>query len=153
MARFQFRLATLLRIRESARDERRAQLAEAFLADQKLNEHRAELESQAEALRQGNGRPGPGLLDVDRLLGAHRFQLLLMAQLQQVEVQSKKLAVEIEKRRQLLVAADREVRVLEKLRETWQARHHQEQQLQEMKQLDEVASRICTQPLAAERSV
>ena len=32
MAKFKFRLATLLRLREAARDERRAQLAQAYRA-------------------------------------------------------------------------------------------------------------------------
>jgi flagellar export protein FliJ len=67
--------------------------------------------------------------------------LVLGAQLKVIDEQAVKLAAEMEKRRQALVAADREVRVLEKLRETWQARHKHEEQVMEMKDLDEVAGR------------
>ena len=39
MAKFKFRLATLLRLREATRDQRRAELAEAYRADNVLREH------------------------------------------------------------------------------------------------------------------
>jgi len=48
MGRFKFRLATLLRLRELARDERRAQLAQACRAQELLDEQRRRL---AEELR------------------------------------------------------------------------------------------------------
>ena len=44
--------------------------------------------------------------------------------------------------RAALVEADREVRVLEKLRENQQRAHAQQEFLQEVKQLDEIAGRI-----------
>ena len=153
MSKFRFRMATLLRIREATRDDRRAQLAEAYAAEQKLNEQKAELLAEADQLRrQYASSATPGTLDVDTLLNAHRFQLVLGAQLQLLEDQAAKLAVEIEKRRQILVAADRDVRVLENLRETWKQRHRQEEQYVEMKQLDEVAGRIRANLDSAERS-
>lgn len=154
MRKFHFRLATLLRLREAARDERRSQLAEAYLAEQKLNEHRAQIAAEADALRQRYGRAmSPGALDVDHLLDAHRFQLLLGAQLKGIDDQAAKLAAEIEKRRQALVAADREVRVLEKLKETRLQRHRQEEQLAEMKVLDEVAGRMSVDPHRMEEAI
>ncbi len=50
------------------------------------------------------------------------------------------MATEIERRRQALVEADREVRVLEKLRERQAEQHRREEDLQEAKRLDEVAA-------------
>lgn len=141
MPAFKYRLATLLKLREGARDERRAQLAEAYLAEQKLHERRGELRQELAQCEELQRRGAAGALDVDRLLDTHRYQLVLKAELAVIERQNEVLAAEIEKRRQALVAADREVRVLEKLRETQYGRFLQQQSLLEMKQLDEVASR------------
>ena len=48
---------------------------------------------------------------------------------------------ELRRRQQALVEANREVRVLELLREKQWTRHRDEEARQEMKQLDEVAQR------------
>ena len=56
-------------------------------------------------------------LDVNRLLEAQRYELLLKAQSQELAKQAILLAAETERRRQMLVEADREVRVLELLDE------------------------------------
>jgi flagellar export protein FliJ len=50
------------------------------------------------------------------------------------------VADQIEKRRQALVEADREVRVLEKLREQKETEYRQQDDAQEVKRLDEIAS-------------
>ena len=154
MRQFRFRLATLLRLREATRDERRSQLAEAYLAEQKLNERKAEVVAEAAELRRRYGQAATvGALDVDQLLDSHRYEMVLAAQLKFIADQYAKLAVEIEKRRQALVAADREVRVLEKLRENLRERHRQEEQHVEMKQIDEVAGRMYSETATAERSL
>ena len=153
MKPFRYRLATLLRLREATRDERRSQLGEAYQAEQTLNERKAEVQAEAAELRRRYGQAATvGPLDVDRLLDSHRHEVVLTAQLKFIAEQAAKLAIEIEKRRQALVAADREVRVLEKLRETLQERHRQEEQYVEMKQIDEVASRMFADTATAERS-
>jgi flagellar FliJ protein len=142
MARFQFRLATLLRLHEATRDQRRGQLAEAFRAEEALRNRLSELEYDLlELKRQYRQTVSAGPLDVDRLIDAQRYELLLMAEQQSVGQQTQTLAVEIDKRREALVAADREVRVLEKLRETQAERHRVDEEQREVKQLDEVASR------------
>jgi flagellar export protein FliJ len=141
MAQFRFRLATLLRLRESARDERRARLAEAYAAERKLLSRRDEiLREQAEIKRNHRG-PGVGPVNVDQLLTVDRYDVLLKAELQVIDRQQTLLAEEIEKRRQALVAADREVRLLEKFREKLAQRHRQHEATQDMKQLDELAGR------------
>jgi flagellar protein FliJ len=143
MPRFKYRLTTLLKIREGVRDERRAELATAYLAEQKLRERRdaaqAELDEhlseQQQSLSQG------AAVDVDRLLSTHRYQLVLRAEITVLDRQAEMLAAEIEKRRQALVAADREVRALEKLKDSQFERHRQGELLAEHKQFDEIASR------------
>lgn len=152
MKQFRFRLATLLRLREAARDDRRAQLSEAYLAEQRLEEHRQSVQNEVEELRRRHGTASsPGVLNVDRLVDSHRYQIVLGTQLKVIDEQSQKLAAEIEKRRQALVAADREVRVLEKLREHQKDRHRQEAQQVENKQIDETAGLAYFDAAAVER--
>lgn len=138
MARFQFRLATLLRLRELARDERRAQLAEVLRLLDRLREQRDELNRLLRSTQELQTAP-PGNVDVDRLLNATRYELVLRTELRQLELQEATVAAEIEKRRQALVAADREVRSLELLRDSQQERHTNEEEHRSRKELDEIA--------------
>lgn len=140
MAKFKFRLATLLRIRESTRDERREQLAEAYQVDDVLKGQLDAVGRQMEHLKDRRRRiVEPGGVDVDQLVEAQRYELALSAQQHQIERQRQALAEEIERRRQALVEANREVRVLEKLRDKQLEKHRHEQGRRDIKQLDEVA--------------
>lgn len=142
MPPFQFRLKTLLRMREAVRDERRGELAEAYRAEEALLARMREVERDLEALKVHSRRGmAPGVLDVDALIDAQRYELLLLAQKQGLQQHQEALAAEIERRRQALVAADREVRVLEKLREVRRQEHLREEHRQDIKFLDEVAGR------------
>ena len=142
MPTFQFRLASLLRLHEATRDECRAHLAEAFRAEELLNNRLGELEQALAALkhecRQGSR---PGTVDVDRLIDSQRYEFVMLAERATLRQQGEMLAAEIERRREALVAADREVRILEKLRETQRQQHQRDQQRREVKLLDEVAAR------------
>ena len=141
MPKYKFRLETLQKVREARRDEHRASLAETFRAEQILTENRAELAVEAESLRALQRSASAGrYLDVNRLLEAQRYELLLKARSQELAKQAVLLSAETERRRQILVESDREVRVLELLDE----RHHREftieQQRLETRRLDEVAT-------------
>ena len=140
MARFQFRLATLQRLREAVRDERRAQLAEVFrLADALAEQKRQVAENLHDIAR--SRAIASGVVDVEKLLAATRYEAVLLVEQAQLQRQADAVAVEIEKRREALVAADREVSTLEKLREAQQARHRVEQEKKSFKLLDEMALR------------
>src|SRR3954470_7182110 len=114
MAQFRFRLQTLRRLREIHRDDQRSRLATAFEAERILEEQRTALaeegavlaDSQRQMMRQG-------AVDVNLLLSGQRYQLALEAQARTLADQAAKLAEEVERRRQALVEADREVRVLD----------------------------------------
>lgn len=140
MAKFRFRLTTLLRLREQARDERRARLAEAYAADQKLAARRDDLEKELFGLKRQQRGPA-GSLNIDLMLAADRYEVMLKSEQQVIEKQRSMLNEEIEKRRAALLAADREVRVVELLREKLQNRHQQEEAARAVKQLDELAGR------------
>jgi flagellar export protein FliJ len=142
MSTFRFRLATLLRIQEAARDQRRSELAEAFRAEQTLRERMQGLEQQFDELKQQYRQSGEsGQVNVDRLIDVQRYELVLSVEQQLLRQHEAALAQEIEKRRQALVAADREVRVLEKLREKQHERHRADDERQQVKQIDEIAAR------------
>jgi flagellar FliJ protein len=145
MPKFKFRLATLLRLREATRDERRAELAEAYRADDLLQEHLHRVGRELNWLRtQCRKFAGPGTVDVDRLVEAQRYELTLRVQRTQLTGQRQTVGAEIDRRRQALLAADRDVRLLEKLREKQARRHLQEENRREIKQLDEVAGQRST---------
>jgi flagellar FliJ protein len=145
MGKYKFRLATLQKVREAHRDRERAALAEAFRAEQVLADRRKELTAEAEELQnlQRSAVAGP-LLNVNRLLEAQRYELVLKARSAELAQQQAMLAVETERRRQQLIEADREVRVLERLDERHHQEHRRREQRIEVKQLDEVASRRST---------
>jgi flagellar export protein FliJ len=141
MVKYRFRLATLQKVREARRDENRTSLAEAFRAEQVLAENRAELEVEASGLRDLQRSATVGkYLDVNRLLEAQRYELLLKARSRELAKQAVLLAAETERRRQILVESDREVRALELLDERHRTEFRTEQQRLETKQLDEVAT-------------
>ena len=149
MAKFKFRLATLLRLREAARDDRRSQLAEAYRVDDVLQARLGEVSQQLAGLRVHCRKvAGPGAVDVDRLVEAQRYELALRAHQSQLNQQREAVSAEIERRRQALVDANRDVRVLEKLREKQVRRHRQEENRREVKLLDEVAGRRAAREVA-----
>ncbi|HTN74857.1 MAG TPA: flagellar export protein FliJ [Pirellulaceae bacterium] len=142
MAKFRYRLATLLRLREAARDEKRAQLAEAYRAAEILAGHLRDVEQELAELRvAAEATTKPGTVNIDSLLQTHRYELLLRAQKQMILGQQKQVAEEVDRRRLLLVEADRQVRVLEKLREHKLQEHQTREENRDMRMMDELASR------------
>ncbi len=142
MAEFHFRLATLLKLRESERNERRLRLAEAREAERILGERIAELENEREDIsRQSRDAVRPGPLNLDRVVQTSRFELLVEAQLRAMQDRNNQLQEELERRHEALVEADRGVRVLEKLRERWLADYQRQQLKLEQKELDALGLR------------
>jgi flagellar FliJ protein len=141
MARFRFRLQTLRRLREIHRDEQRGRLATAFEAERILQQQRDELAAEAaEHLQSQRRLMREGAIDVNWMLTTQRYQLALEAQAKVLAEQAAKLAEEVERRRQAVVEADREVRVLDKLEERQRTQHRMAAARAETKLLDEVAS-------------
>ena len=140
MPKFIFRLESLLRLRCAQRDERRAELAQAFRAEDVLRRQRQGIATQIAQVRQQRATSA-GPLNVDALLDAARHEFVLSSQQKVLEDQSVQVSAEIERRRQVLVAADQQVRVLEKLKETQEERHRAQELASEQNRLDEVAQR------------
>jgi flagellar protein FliJ len=141
MARYAFRLKPLQKVREARRDELRVSLAEAFRAEQILAENKAGVAIELAGLRALQRTATAGkYLNVNQLLEAQRYELLLKARNQELTKQAILLSAETERRRQNLIEADREVRVLEMLDERQQKEFNKEQQRVETKQLDDIAT-------------
>ncbi|MHB8969007.1 MAG: flagellar export protein FliJ [Pirellulaceae bacterium] len=142
MTQFRFRLESLLKLRIAERDRRREDLANAYRADQVLQQHQETLEQEiVETQQHAKQRSAPGTIHVDVLLNTHRYELVLGAQLQQIHGRRKLIAAEIERRRQALIEADRELRILEKLREKHASDFEFTQQKAEVRLMDEIALR------------
>jgi flagellar export protein FliJ len=139
MAKYKFRLETLRKVRDAYRNRQRARLAEAYRADDVLNQQRAELTAERmELRRQQHAAFNANYTDVNRLMAAGRYEHVLKARQQMLDQQQTLLGEEIERRRQALLEADREVRVLELLDERGREEHRQTEVRAEGKQLDEV---------------
>ena len=140
MSSFRFRLETLLRLRLADRDLRRQELAKAQRAEDTLLGQADTLAREQNDVQELSRKlASPGAADVDRLIASHRYELVLRARSQQLVNQIEQVRGEVERRRQVLVEADRQVRVLEKLRDRQQAAHQARAEKFEQKQLDEQA--------------
>jgi len=130
-----------LKLRRTDRDQRGRQLAEAGEA-QRLLLDRSGLAARRRALQQQTRRTtGPGPIDVDLLAQAGRYEAVLEAEARTLDRQTRLLAEEIQRRRQALLDAERQVRVLEKYRSKLRDRHRREALRAEVKQHDELARR------------
>jgi len=143
MAKFKFRLDSLLRLREMARDERHSGLAEAHRVDQVVAQEQRGLQSDLEGLfRNQREIRKQGHVSVDQLMEGQRYHKELRRRQDQTVEQRKRIAIEIQKRMDAVIAANREVQVLEKLRERLQEKHEYEETRADIKQLDEVGQRL-----------
>src|SRR6186713_1821055 len=138
---FRFRLQTVLQLRIAERDERRGELAKALRAAEILQERRTQLaEEMQENQELARQLSKPGSADINRIVQARRYEAILKGTLAQLVVQEKQVAAEVERRRQTLTEADRQVRVLEKLESRKREEFERQELRQEMKQMDEVAA-------------
>ena len=135
----QFRLATLLRLREAVRDERRRQLAETLRAADAIR-------GATRCYRRGARKTeavSSGLCRHDQCRSLARRRPLRSAAAPRARTgrctDGRAIDVDIEKRREALLAADRDMRSLEQLYETQQRRHQAEEDRRRMKELDETA--------------
>jgi len=140
MSQFKFRLESLMKLRLADRQQRRTELAEVYHADALLAEQMERINLEIDETRKlGVAAVAPGRIDVDRLLSAQRYEQVLRSRSHGFAQQQTRLNVEIEKRRLALMEADRQVRVLEKLRDRHMETFRTDELRREVKTLDEVA--------------
>jgi flagellar export protein FliJ len=136
-----FRLRTLLRLRESERDDRRLDLARALEAERILERQIDQASDEIRGLDELQ-RIGSGPVDVEVQLEAARHKFVLRLHRESLLEKRVQVQAEIERRRQALVEADREVKKLEKLRDLQAQRFADEERKGEQKELDEIALRL-----------
>ena len=118
MKTFRFRLESLSKLYIDQRDEKRAQLAEAFEAQDILAQKEEDLTARTKQNEQlARMAADAGEVNVDRLLQAQRYDAVLAAERGQVLQAKEMVEKEIERRRLELVEADKQVKMLEKLRD------------------------------------
>lgn len=141
MAPYKFRLATLLRLRQIRRDELRGRLADAFAAAAKIAEGEQQLKAQLEEIHlKIRSASGQRDMDVNTIMETQRYELVLKTQLKDLGGKAAMIEEEIEKRRQVVIEAERDVRSLELLDEQGRATWQKEATKQDAIQMDEVAS-------------
>jgi flagellar FliJ protein len=140
MSAFRFRLQSVLRQRSALRDERRGQLAEALRLRAELDERISRLNRELAELRGHCQREAVvGIVRVDNLVDAQRYESHLRGEQASLDLQRQAVTREVERRRAVLVEADRDLRVLEKLREARQTRHVDDERRREAASFDELA--------------
>lgn len=139
---FRFRLQPILTLREQARDERRRELAQAYEAERILRERIGQMQAEIAATQERTRQSaGPGQVNVEDLVNSRRYELIVKSQAAAVETQLATVLEEIERRRQALQESDRDVKILEKLRERQSQQYAEVELRREAKSLDEAALR------------
>lgn len=134
---FQFRLQSVLKLRESAKKDRQQELAQAIQADQTLNQQRDELQTQLAATEVEIREAQQSNINVDALIGMRRYQTDVKMSIRQLDVQQEQLAQEIERRQIRLAEANQEVQIMEKLKEHQKAEFQTKLLEQEQLEMDE----------------
>ena len=138
---FQFRLNPLITIRDNKLKERQRELAQAFDARRILEEELQKIDHQLEqgivavrALMQ----PGQ-TVNVQGLIGFRREEMFLRAGREDLMEKIKMVDAEIEIRRSKVIAANKELKVIEKLKEKRYEHYLEEANKADIKTMDEIA--------------
>jgi flagellar export protein FliJ len=142
VARVRFRLTTLIRLRQTVRDECRQELAVAQRLEQSIYKRIAKLDSEIIESRDQTGSTESGSIDIDRLRDMVRYQSLLAAERQAAQLELDSCSAHVGRLRQSLVETDQGLKSLEKLQARQQDRHRQRQRTRELGEFDEAGIRI-----------
>jgi flagellar export protein FliJ len=113
----QFRLATLLKIREQDRDMAAKAVQDVRLAIEKLDNAQLEIDEANRQMNEARKQSSSGAINLNQILDAQRYQLVLSAQSTQIADHKGKLNQELERRQFTLVQSQKAVKSLEKLRD------------------------------------
>lgn len=133
-----FRLATMLKLLEQSRDQRQVLLADAIQAEVLLNQRLQKIDDQMQQNQiQTSELVQETAVNPDHWADHQRYGWVLQAQRTQLVEQRGTLQQEIERRKQALMEADREVKKLEKMRERQILEEMTQQKNREQKELDD----------------
>lgn len=125
MKRFEFRLARVQKLRERVREQKRLLHAEAVQYQRNVEQQIGVIEqvrdAEKEILRQSVTSPE---ISVDKVIASRTYDGLLGNFRRNLDRQLHQVEQVVETRRQDLVAAERDVRILEKLEEKLRSRYN-----------------------------
>ena len=138
---FKFRLEPLIKIRKNVLQECQAALAKAYDERRILEEHLQEVERQlAEGTATARSLMQPGQkVNIDYLLGIRRQEMFLLAHQNEIKQKMQEADEEIERCRAAVVEANKEVKILEKLKEKRHEQYLEDERREEAKAMDEIA--------------
>ena len=138
---FSFRLEPLIKIRKNTLQERQAELAQAYGERSILEEKLLEVEKQlAEGTETARNLMQPGKkVNVDFLLGIRRQEMFLRVNQEELKQEIQNADVKIERCLAAVVEANKEVKILEKLKEKRYEQYLKEEKREEEKTMDEMA--------------
>lgn len=140
MANYRFRLEPVRRLREARRDELRGQLADAYRAAEVITEQRRKVLAELAGVRSRQQQLAREQnLSVNRIVEHQRYELILESQSKDLAEKLKLVEQEVDRRRNLVADADREVRTLDKLEERQRTAHRLGEQRADAKLMDEIA--------------
>lgn len=139
---YTFRFAMLLKVRQAVRDQRRQALAEVMQAEQLLTHRLLALDEELIGLRNdATDATAPGPIVVQRVIDMGRYQESLLARRRTLKQELTELLCEVDRRQQALLAAETELKAMEKLQDRQHIIHAEHQQRLQEREMDEIALR------------
>lgn len=145
MRRFSFRFQRLLELKESVEEARRIALGEVVAVLNRERERLLELERTSGYYREASATLPAVRLDAPLLALNDTYLLRLTREIREQEQQIGRVEEVVEEKRQALVAARKERRVYEILKDRAREAHRRERNRQERKVLDEVGQDLYRQ--------
>jgi flagellar protein FliJ len=138
MPQFHFRLEKVQQVRRSMRETRRLELLEAQQVEDQVAAQIADLRMELQSLRwHQRSAAGTGPLNLEGLQQSQRYESSLRGELESAQRRRETLSSEVQRRRHVLVEADREVKVLDRLKDKQQMQFRQDEARHETKQQDD----------------
>jgi flagellar export protein FliJ len=139
MNQFKFRLQSVQKLRERLRDEAADALQQAHLAIQKLNGQLAQFDTEMNEQARLQHQLSDGVINTHKVLESQRYQMHLLAEIQQVKHNIELIQQECQRRQLVLIKREQDVRALEKLRDSQAEQWQQEQLILQQSRMDEWA--------------
>lgn len=140
MKQFQFRLRTVLQLRERERDQAADAYRQAQAAELKLEAQINELWEQHRGCAPSHSSGGLSVVNTQQIVESQRYQGFLVGQIEQIQGQLQLIQQESEKRRLRLVECEKDVRSVEKLKDRQREQWEAERVVHEQNTLDDWAS-------------
>ena len=140
---FRFRLQPLITIRDNVLKQKQAELAKAYEARRIVMEKREKVERDLAATKESaremihSGKP----VSVDYLLGLRREEMFLLIDRNKCDEDLRMIDEYIERCREAVIEANKELKIVEKLKEKRKEKYDTEQARLETVQMDEIAGR------------